>query len=372
MTNNILLVYGGNSVEHEISIITALQIKNQYKGKYHLILCYLKDGKFYISPKLEKIDFYKSISKNIKNVNSINFNANENLIKVKHKKLHFDAVWIVAHGSNCEDGTLYSYFKTLNIDVIGEKPSSAIIGQNKYLTKKCTSVNTIPFYELNSYDYNHNLEKIMEETKKLGFPVILKPVDLGSSVGIHSANNIDEMMDSVEELFHLSSSIIIEKKINHFMELNISVFQYKDEFILSDIEKVSNNHVLSYKDKYVNNQKSMVGQKKELPANISNELKKQIQSFALKIYKDLKAQYIVRMDFLYDLDNDALYFNEINNIPGSLALYLYDSIGFKCSDILDMYIDEGLKNINNEKELITTYQDNIFMQQNFNNVKFNK
>ncbi len=369
MTHQLLLVYGGNSVEHEISIITALQIKNQYKGKYHLTLCYLKDGNFYVSPKLEKIDFYKHPNERRK-LKPIKFIANQNYIWFRHKKLHFDAIWIVAHGNHCEDGTLYSFFKTLNIDVIAEKPSSAIIGQNKYLSKKCTTVTVVPYFELTQYDYNHNLESIIKKAHDLTFPLILKPIDLGSSIGIYSVSTIDEMMDRIDELLHLSSSVLIEKKLNHFIELNISIFQYKDQFIISDIEKVSNDHILSYNDKYINNEKSLAGQNKELPANIPDELKKKMQDMALQIYQELKCQYIVRMDFLYDLDSQTLYFNEINNIPGSLALYLYTSKGISPSMLIDMYIDEGLKNIDDEKNIVTAYQNNIFMESNFNNVKF--
>ena len=369
MNNNILLVYGGNSVEHEISIITALQIKNKYKGKYNLILCYLKDGNFYISKKLEKIDFYKSSNFNKKALHKVNFIANKNYIKYNFKMLPFEAVWLVVHGSNCEDGTLYSYFKTLNINVISENITSAVIGQNKSLSKKCCDVSVLPFFEITQYDYNFNLESVVVNAKNIGFPAIIKPINLGSSVGISSINNIEELVAKLDELLHLSSSVIVEKKLETFTELNIAAFFYKDRLILSNIEKVSNNKVLSYSDKYVNNEKSMSGQQKELPANISDDLKIRLQEMAKNVYFNLKAQYIVRMDFLYDDANDQLYFNEINNIPGSLALYLFD---IDSSELIDMYLDEGLKNSMQENQMITSYQENIFNQPFFNNVKLNK
>lgn len=369
MKNNILLVYGGNSVEHEISVISALQILNSYKGKYNLIPCYLKNGIFYYSKKLVNLSFYKNINQNLKKTLKVNFKANNNYIKVGFKKIPFLAVWLVVHGKYCEDGTLYSYFKTLNIDVIAEETISALIGQNKVLSKKLCQVTTLPYYEITNYEFNYKIKEILEKAEELKYPLIIKPIDLGSSVGIYEIYNNEELIDKIQELIHLSNSIIIEKKLENFDELNIAAFMYKKELHLSKIEKVSHNKVLSYNDKYVNNEKSMIGQNKELPAQISLELENQIKDMAQKIYVNLKANYIVRMDFLYDNQNDIIYFNEINNIPGSLATYLFD---IPKNELIDMYINEGLKNIDNQKEIITTYQDNIFRYNSLNNVKLNK
>ena len=142
--NNILLVYGGNSVEHEISIITALQIINKYKGKYNLIPCYHKNSEFYISKKLLNLSFYKRKNK-LSSKYKICFKANKNEIKLFAKKIKFEAVWIISHGKNCEDGTLVSFFKTLNINVISENIYSATIGHNKLLSKKLVNVPVVPY-----------------------------------------------------------------------------------------------------------------------------------------------------------------------------------------------------------------------------------
>lgn len=369
MTNNILLVYGGNSVEHEISIISALQIYNNYHGKYHLILCYLKNGYFYLSKNLNKLSFYQNLEKSLKKAHKVTFKANCLYLKDHFKKIDFLATWLVVHGKNCEDGTLYSYFKTLNIDTIALETSSAIIGQNKYFAKKLSEVKSVPYFIITTDDFNYNLDKILEKASKLTYPLIIKPIDLGSSVGIYSLNNSEDLIARLEELLHLTNSVIIEKKLEHFEELNIAAFKYKNEIILSKIEKVSHDKVLSYNDKYVNSKKSMIGQKKELPAKISEKLTKEIKNMALKIYNNLQASYIVRMDFLYDNLNKVLYFNEINNIPGSLALYLFD---IEKDKLIDMYLDEGLHNCELQKQLIYTYKDNIFKHDFFNNVKTNK
>ena len=369
MKNNILLVYGGNSVEHEISILSALHIYNNYKGKYNLVLCYLKDGNFYMSKKLKKLDTYKHFS--ILN-KPIKFITNKNYIISQGKKVFFDAIFLLTHGINCEDGTLASYFKTLNIPCIAQDIYSASIGQSKVLSKKLCNSNVVPYYYINKDIYHHSLQELIDNASNIGFPLIIKPNKLGSSVGINRINNTEELIDNIEYLFNLDDELIIEKCINSFYELNIAAIKYKDEIILSEIEKVSNSKILTYKDKYVVDQKFLTDKNKELPANIEDYLSSLIKEEAKKIYLSLNAKYIVRMDFLYDLETKQLYFNEINNIPGSLATYLFKHIGIEINKLIDMYIDEGLKDIDNKKRIICSYKENIFKDVSFNNVKFNK
>ncbi|MCI5745412.1 MAG: hypothetical protein MR270_03930 [Erysipelotrichaceae bacterium] len=357
--NNILLVYGGSSVEHEISIISALQIKKKYSGKYNLLLCYLKDGVFYHFKKLDDINTYKEFKKN--NRYKVTFYANENKIKVHGKKISFEAVWIISHGKMCEDGTIYAFFKTLNIDVIAQDIYSATIGQDKILSKTLCNVETLKCFEINkTYDSSELLKFI----NKISYPVILKPSNLGSSVGVYEVDNDEELFMRIDELLCLTNTIMVEKKLNHFDEYNIALFEYKGEIKYSCIEKVSHNKVLSYQDKYQNKEKSMSGQKREIPAIIDKKLNDLIKEYARKVYINLKAKYIVRIDFLYDLDSDKLYFNEINNIPGSLALYLFEKQGFALDNVIDNVIDEGLVNCALEKSIITSYKQNILNDKN--------
>lgn len=370
--NKILLVYGGNSVEHEISIITALQIKNKYKGKYNIDLCYLYKGNFYFSKKLINISFYKNVEKNIKHIKKIYFKSNKNYFRYNFKKIHFDAVWIVSHGKNCEDGTLASYFKTMNIKVISENIYSACIGQDKVLSKKILNNFNLDFYEITEHSFSYDLEHIIKQANDIGFPLIAKPSTLGSSVGVKVVRDTNELIDAIEHLLYLSPSIIIEKNINHFEEYNIAAFRVKNKLLISEIEKVNKDKVLSYSDKYVNETKSMDSQPKELPAKISKDLKEKIETAAIEIYNKLKAQYIIRIDFIYDYKENVLYFNEINNIPGALSLYLFKAKGYDETSIIDMYIDEGLYQCEKDEKYITTYKNNIFTTDKFINVKINK
>lgn len=368
MKPNILLVYGGNSVEHEISIITALQIKKNYTGKYNLILCYLKNGNFHISDKLEKLSTYKNLKEK-----SVMFIPNKNYIIKNRKKIMFEAIWVVTHGKDCEDGTIASYFKTLNIPCISQNVTSACIGQNKYLSKKLTGVTSLNSVYIDNNTYNNNLTYLINKANEFKYPIILKPNNLGSSVGVNIIYDNSSLVSKLEELLLLDDSVIMEKCLDNFIELNIALLKYKNEIIVSEIEKVSDSKVLSYNDKYINDNKSLSGSiNKELPAKINKTLTKNIIESAKQIYTDLNMSLVVRIDFLYDKENETLYFNEINNIPGSLAYYLFEKKGLSFTTLVDMILDEGLKDIEKQLQKITSYSNNILNEERLSNVKLFK
>ena len=367
MKPNIILLYGGDSVEHEISIITALQLKQNYVGKYNLILCYLKNGKFYFSDKLNQLKNYKHL-----NIKPVRFIENQKYIKVNHKKLYFEAIWLVSHGKNCEDGTITSFFKVLNIPIIALNTLSAAIGQNKYLTKLVSNVDSLPSIIITKDDFKYNKNYLLTKANELTYPIILKPNSLGSSVGVSVIYNNIDLITNIEKLLILDDTLIMEKCLEHFIELNVAVVKNKDELIVSEIEKVSNSKVLTYKDKYVNKDKSLNSQNKEIPANIDESLRESLIRTAKTIYKNMNLSLVVRMDFLYDTDTNTLYFNELNNIPGSLAFYLFNQMGISTTTLIDMCIDEGLKDIEQNNSIISTYDKNILSEEIFDNVKFCK
>ena len=336
-----------------------------------MLLCYLKDGCFYYVKNNVSIKDFSNVKRNNK-FKKISFKANKNYFFCKLKKIEFEGILISAHGMNCEDGTLYSYFKTLNLNVISENLYSAVIGQDKTYSKIISKAQSVPFFKINHYNYCNSLNEILEFATNISYPLILKPNKLGSSVGINIVYNVEELIDKIEELLNLCDSLILEKKLENFEEYNIALLKYNNGLIVSEIEKVSNNKILTYDDKYKNNDKSMCGQEKQLPAQISKKLRNELIRSAKDIYNNIDAQGIVRIDYLYDVESKTLYFNEINNIPGSLSTYLFEKANILINDLIDMYIDEGLKNLYKDKKIITYYEKNILNDTTFSSVKFNK
>lgn len=373
MKENILLVFGGSSVEHEISIITALQAYKNYHGKYNLILVYLgKDHHFYYHPNYHELSVFKTWDNQKHKKDRIVFHANQYFFRRKGKKVSFKAIYPIVHGKNCEDGSLYSFFNTLNLCCIAMNPYQAIAGQDKHYSKVLTQVEQVPYCTICEDELKHSLNQVINKVADVGFPCILKPTKLGSSVGVIKINTMDEFIDQIHDLFAFDDMIIAEKFLTNIEEFNIAVLRSSNHLLYSEIEKTINHSILTYQDKYVNDKKSMSGMNKELPAQIDDSLKKEIIEKAKRVYLDLQMSYCCRIDFIYDKDEEKLYFNEINNIPGSLSFYLFEPCNISFTKLIDMIIREGLYNWDLQMNRIESLKENVFEKIDTEHIKLSK
>lgn len=381
MKIKIALVFGGPSVEHEISIITALQAYNNYKNDtYELMpVYYSKEQKFYYGKKLLDINNYKDINKTLLHSTMVSFNSNKKgpYFKSKLKKVYFDAVWVVCHGNKCEDGTLYNFFNVLNIPCIALDSFQGSISQDKVLCKQILQSHKIKqakYFYIEKYDYDYNSDNILNKVKEIGYPVIIKPAKLGSSVGINICHNDSSFIDAIEECFKYDYKIIIEEFIENANEYNISLLGCDGNYKTSIIEEVTKSSFLTYDDKYNSsyNNKGMAGLNRILPADISKKLEQKIIATSKKIATALSSSLCVRLDFLYDSTNDILYFNEINNIPGSLAFYLWEKSGLSFSDLIDEILDIGIESEYNKQDLTSHYDLNVFSTNEIQKITISK
>lgn len=232
--------FGGKSVEHEVSIITAIQaIENINKDKYDIVPIYIsKDNKMYCGNFIGDIKQYKNIE-NLLHISSQVTLAQRNnkvvLLKCNKKFYessiydYIDIAFPIVHGTNVEDGTLQGYLKMFNIPYVGSDVISSACGMDKYICKCLLKENNIPVLNCKCFtlkDYNENLENIIDIVEKeFLYPVIVKPVNLGSSVGISIAKNQEELKDSIEDAFSYSKKILIEKAIKNLQEVNCSVIR---------------------------------------------------------------------------------------------------------------------------------------------------
>ena len=363
---NVLLVFGGASYEHDISVITAIQIYKKTKLKdVKLNLLYIsRDEKFYICDEKKVVvdDFSKA-----------NFNGNPKKFKEvffvsgeKQKlfvKTHFglkeymqvSVAVFACHGGNGENGKLVSYFDYNGIACSAGSSDALAICMDKFIFKKVAKGLGIPVvqgFRVNKIDYKKNLSDIMKRLKIMKFPVIIKSNSGGSSIGVFVANDIDEFHSKIKEVFELDESAIVEKYIEHTREFNIAVMGDKEKFEISKIdEPIKNDDLLSFSDKYLSgNSKSKKGQKsmdnslRKFPADISEKLSKQISQIARKVFLSLNLQGIVRIDFLYQEKQDKLYICEVNAIPGSLAYYFFKRNYIVTNDLIERLIDIAEKN----------------------------
>ncbi len=386
--------FGGKSVEHEVSVISAIQAFNAFdREKYDVIPVYItKDNEFYTGEYAGKIEEYRDIPALIRKstrVIVVNDGGRTKLVRYPMKKFgdsteaEIDVAFPVVHGTNVEDGALQGYFQTLNIPYAGCDVVSSAVGMDKYVMKAVLKDNGIPVLDcvtVTALEYAKDSDKIIDETEqKIGFPAIVKPINLGSSVGIKIGRDKDGLAEALDYAFTFSGRVLVERAITNLREINCSVCGDKDEAEASECEEpIGSDEILSFEDKYVSGgakeskSSGMASLKRKIPADISKETREEIRSVAVKAFKCLGCSGVSRIDFMIDSDENKVYLNEINTIPGSLAFYLWESVGVKYPRLLDKMVSLALKRERELKNLNFTFKSNILAEAKLGGVKGGK
>ncbi len=388
MTTKVAVLFGGKSVEHEVSIISAIQaIMSMDREKYEIIPVYItKDGDMYTGEKTGDIEAYKNIPELLKKsqrVIFINENGQVSMMPYPMKKfgknnaIAVDVAFPIVHGTNEEDGTLQGYLKTVGLPFVGCDVTASALGMDKYLMKAVLKDNGVPVLDcilFRSCDYRDVAAMIDRVEKKFGYPVIVKPVNLGSSVGISVAKNKTELEKSIDDAYTYATRILVEPAIMNLREINCAVLGDENEAEASECEEpLHSDEILGYEDKYLNNakggSKGMASVSRKIPAELSQDKRKEVRDMAVKAFQCLGCSGVSRIDFMIDRDTDKLYLNEINTIPGSLAFYLWEPVGVKYTQLLDRMIQLAMKREREEKSLTYTFDTNILSQQTLSGAK---
>lgn len=380
------VIFGGESVEHEVSIISALQaINNIDKNKYIVVPIYIsKDKVWYTGKDLCDISIYNDLDKVKKNSKSVSLCKVGNeycLIQTKGllNKIvdKIDIAFPIVHGQNVEDGSLAGYLETVGIPYIGPNVLGASLGQDKVVMKQVFESSNIPvldyvwFYE---NDYINDEEKYLRDIKKLEYPVLVKPASLGSSVGINFVKNENEIKDAINEAFTYDDKIVVEKAVENLIEVNCSVLGDKNMQSTSVIEQVlSNNQILTYEDKYIGDSKKscvkskgMASTNRIIPARINKELAHSVSNISKDVFKVLNLSGVCRIDFLINSKTNDVFVNEPNTIPGSLSYYLWEKSNIKYSELLDRLISISIKNYKDRRKKVFSFDTNILKNYNKN------
>lgn len=381
MKINVAVLFGGKSVEHEVSVISALQaMQNMNKDKYQLYPVYItKKNELYYGEDLDKIEEYKNIPRLLEKSTKINIvtDGDKTYLLPQQQKLFskqkpiavIDVAFPIVHGTNVEDGALQGFIKTLNLPFVGCDVLASAICMDKYAMKVMLRDAGFPVLDglrFTVTDYK-NSDVIIEKTeKKFGYPVVVKPVNLGSSVGISKADNKAEFEDALELAFTFADKILVEPAVVNLKEINCSVVGDYMEAEASELEEpVSADKILSYKDKYLDGgkktggSKGMTSLKRKIPADIPAETATEIKKIAVEAFKYLDCNGVVRIDYLMNSKTGEFWINEFNTIPGSLAFYLWEPLGMKYSELLDRLISLALKRQRNREEITYSFDTNI-------------
>ncbi|MBQ1843382.1 MAG: D-alanine--D-alanine ligase [Lachnospiraceae bacterium] len=389
MKTRVAVMYGGKSVEHEVSVISGIQaLMNIDTEKYETIPVYItKQNEFYVGDDIGKIEAYKDIKGLLERSQKVVWvNEGDKVVLSPYPKKMFggmkdievDVAFPVVHGTNEEDGTLMGFLKTLGLPFVGCDVTASAIGMDKYISKCVLKDVDIPVLDCVCFheDDYADMEKLLDTAEaKVGYPAIVKPVNSGSSVGISMARTREELTKSIDDAFTYASIVLVEHGIEKLKEINCSVLGDDSGAKASVLEEpFHTKDILSYKDKYESGggktgSKGMASVQRKIPADLPEETTKQIQEYAVRAFKAFGCNGVARIDFMIDEETGKLYFNEINTIPGSLSFYLWEPTGLKYKDLLDQLIQMALKRARKYQNLTFTFDTNILDSASFGGAK---
>ena len=368
-------------MEHEISVISALQAINAFDPeKYNIVPVYIsKQGRWYTGPNLLDLKNYRDLNRLVADAEEVfmrpeygDFNlykANTGIFSKKNPTVCELHVAIpVLHGTNCEDGTFEGLLETIGIPFAGCNTLSSANGMDKITMKMILREEGIPVVDyvwFTDRQWNSDKQKWVDRVEeKLGYPVIVKPANLGSSVGIGTAANRDELIARVDNAEKFSQRIIVEHMVEQLKEINCSVLGDADEHQSSVCEEpIKSGKFLSYEDKYMGGTKTSQGMQaseKRIPADLPEEVSDRIKHIAAETFRVLSCHGVSRVDVMIDEKDGQIYVNEINTIPGSLSFYLWEASGISFTQLMDRLVALALKRKRDTDRKTFTYDQNIF------------
>ena len=379
------VIFGGVSVEHEVSIITAIQAMNAIDtAKYDIVPIYItKDGVWYSGAMLKDIKIYSDMDLLKRYAHQVVLYKKDGRFILqsttglwRHEIEELDMCFPIMHGTYGEDGALQGYLETVGIPYAEADHYAATVGQDKIFMKQIWKDSGVPvvkytwFYD---YDYQENPDKVIAKCETLEYPMIVKPARLGSSVGITVAHNNQELRDAIVDAISYDTKILVEEMVQNLVEVNISVLGNYRKQKLSVIEEVGGSKdFLTYDDKYISGGKTkgaksagMASAKRIIPARISDDLRDKVNDVAIKAFRSLGASGVVRIDFLIDKKNKKVYANEINSIPGSLSFYLWDKTDKTYQELLNSTLNIAIRDYKDRINKTHTFDTNILA--NFQN-----
>lgn len=380
MKTKVAVLFGGRSPEHEISIITGIQVLNALKKtNYEVIPIYIgKDGVWIKGDdSFSKPETFRNIEKAIKGRVRVFLPSDPNshdLVEVYDSKKLFhslykekiDIFFPTFHGRYGEDGSIQGLFEMAGVAYVGCNVQASAIGMDKIVSKKIAKCIGIPVLEdmwLSKEDWvDHKSSFIKEIEQKLKFPVFVKPARLGSSIGIKRVVDRKELVESIEVALFYDSKVMIERGLEKSKEINISLLGNYPYEVSACEQPVMSGDILTFTDKYMTKNgpsEGMATAKRIVPAPINNNTRQKIENYSKLFFAEIGGEGMARVDFLVTQNEKEIYFNEINTLPGSLAFYLWREVGVTFDKLVDKLIKLGFEKAKLKQNLITNFKSNV-------------
>ena len=379
MKTTIGVFFGGRSTEHEISVISASQAMHAINAaKYDVVPIYIsKQGKWYTGEALLDIKNYRNTADLLGKVEEVYMEptfGDYNLYKKKRGLFgsgvvkHLDVAIPVLHGSNGEDGTFEGLLETIGIPYAGCNTLSSANGMDKITMKmilKSCGIPVVDYVWFTDKEWFARRDELIDRIEKeIGYPVIVKPANLGSSVGIGRACNREELIEKIDGAEVYTTRIIVEDMVEDLQEINCSVLGDCDENQASVLEEpIKSGEILSYEDKYVGGTKGAKGMQaaqKRIPADLPKAETERIQFLSRETFRVLSCHGVSRVDMIIDRKTRDIYVNEINTIPGSLSFYLWEATGISFEQLMDRLVELAIKRKREQGMKTVSYDHNIF------------
>ncbi len=383
--------FGGPSVEHEVSVITAMQaIQAMDPDRYQVVPVYVtKQGDFYTGGHLSQLTAYRNIPAALEQAQKVILTREKGevcLLAARQKPFSkgfcqvLDVALPIFHGTGGEDGTMQAHFERLGLPYTGPDVTSSAIGMDKWAAKALFRLEGLPCVEgvkLRQSEYYADPEAVAARIEReVGYPAIIKPYNLGSSVGIHKCRDRASLLEGLEDAFLYSQAVLAERAVQNLREINCAVLGDDEEARASVCEEPLNaTDILTYADKYQSGGGGKAGPKtggsksggsegmsslaRVVPADISPEMTATVQQLAIRAFRAVGACGCSRIDFLLDDKTGRLFINEINTIPGSLAFYLWEKTDLPFPALMDELVRLALKRQRQKGLLHTSFETNL-------------
>lgn len=373
----VAVIFGGRSVEHDVSIVTGHQIMSAFpEDLYEVVPVYIsRDGTWFTGDPLLKLDnFAEKSLLHLEGVASCLLSPDTrhhglivNPLAGRFSRSNvkrIDVAFPALHGTHGEDGSLQGLLELADIPYVGYATLGSALTNDKALTKIVLRQADVPVLEdfvFSRESWLNQPSQVLEEIQQsLAFPLFIKPATLGSSIGISRAESLPLLRAGIDIAANFDRRIMVEPAIADGIEINCSVIGFGDEFQASTLEQpLSWDEFLSYEDKYLRGDEGMKSAERIIPAPINDELTKRLQQLSVRAFQAVDGRGIARIDFLVRPDQDEIYLNEINTMPGSLALYLWREEGLSPSQVVQKLVDLAREAHAEKRRNIYDYQTNL-------------
>ena len=361
------VMYGSRSCEHEVSIISALQLMQAMdSSKYDVIPVYISmQGIWYTGEALRDMKTYTPFSDDRKGLVRVSLDMTPGsgaLLTMEQGKgllggvkqrvvARLECVIPVFHGMHGEDGTLQGLLEIANLPYASPGVVGSAVGMDKIIMKRHftgAGFPVLPGIWFSRQEWKTRQDVVLNQIEeKIGYPVYTKPANLGSSIGVSRAENREQLTEALELAFIYDRRVLLEEGLTNPIELNCSVVGFDTEIKASVLEMpVTSGALLTFDIKYLQGgggSKGMASLSRVVPAPIEDSLKERIQSLSKDIFRELDLKGVVRIDYMFDVKTEKLYITEVNTIPGSMAYYLWEKSGVSYTKLIDEMVESAIK-----------------------------